>query len=277
MDSKQKIRLLISDVDGTLLNSDGDLSPTNYVAIGRLHQAGIKFSLSSGRPSFGMKRLIRTLHVDCVCSGLNGAVLFNPDGSVLAEKSLDRGLVEELAKRMQKYGLDVWFYTRAQWYVPRLAGRQVNLNADAIGTSPQPYARLDDVSDPILKVAGRSDGQVDVSACEAELKEEFAGTVSVVRVEPRDLDVTHGAADKGQAALAIAVIEGAQMADVTTVGDSPADIPMFQESGLSIAMGQASDPVRHAATQVTRTNADNGLAWAIEYVLNGKWSSNGAR
>ena len=217
MDSSQRIHLVISDVDGTLLNPEGELSPVNYVAVARLRQAGVKFSLSSARPSFGMHWLIRMLEIDCVCSGLNGGILFHADGKVAAEMELDRGTIEDLASRMQKHGLDVWLYTRDQWFVPRLSAPHVLHN------------------------------------------------------------VTHASADKGRAAVAIAITEGAQMNDVATIGDSPADTPMSQASRLSIAMGQASEDVRRMATQVTRSNADNGLAWAIEYMLRGKWFSNGAR
>jgi hydroxymethylpyrimidine pyrophosphatase-like HAD family hydrolase len=143
-------------------------------------------------------------------------------------------------------------------------------------TDPARYLNLAEVSDPILKVSGIGERPADLAACEAELRKELAGRVYAVLSPPHDLDVTHPSADKGQAAVAIAMSEGALMEEVVTVGDSLSDIPMFQAGGLSVAMGQAGEDVRRAAMEVTRSNADNGLAWAIEYVLNGKWSSNAA-
>jgi Cof subfamily protein (haloacid dehalogenase superfamily) len=276
MNASPRIRLMISDVDGTLLNSEGELSPVNYVTVARLRQAGVKFSLSSARPSFGMNWLVRMLDVRCTCAGLNGAILFYPDGSTAAERELDRGTVEELASRMQRHGLDVWLYTRDQWFVPRLSGPRVRHSADSLRTDPARYLNLAEVSDPILKVSGIGERPADLAACEAELRKELAGRVSAVLSPRHDLDVTHSSADKGQAAVAIAMSEGALMEEVVTVGDSLSDIPMFQAGGLSVAMGQAGEDVRRAAMEVTRSNADNGLAWAIEYVLSGKWSSNAA-
>lgn len=277
MNTSQRIRLVIADIDGTLLNPDGELSPVNYVAVARLRQAGIKFSLSSARPSFGMHWLIRMLEIDCVCSGLNGGILFDADGTVAAEIELDRGTVEELAARMQKHGLDVWLYTRDQWFVSRLSGPHVFHNAAALRTDPKRYAKICEVSAPILKVSGASERPADLAACAAELRTDLAGRVSAVLSPPHHLDVTRPSADKGRAAVAIAISEGAQMVEVATIGDSPSDTPMFQAGSLSIAMGQASEEVRRMATHVTRSNADNGLAWAIEYVLRGKWFSSGAR
>lgn len=94
METNERIRLVISDVDGTVLNPSGELSPVNYVAAGRLRQAGIKLSLASARPSFGMSWLLHMLDVECACAGLNGAILFDPGSDVFAEMPLDRGIAE---------------------------------------------------------------------------------------------------------------------------------------------------------------------------------------
>jgi len=270
MIASPRIRLLISDVDGTLLTPEGELSPVNYVAIARLHQAGVKFSLSSARPPFGMTWLLRRLDIRCLCSGLNGAILFYADGTATAEWELDRSTVEDLAEHMQKRGLDVWLYTRDQWFVPRLSGPQVRQNAELLRADPVRYVSLSEVFAPILKVSGMAGRPGELAACEAELREQFTARASVVLSPPHHIDVTHPSADKGTAARAIALTEGAQVFEVATVGDSPADIPMFQAGALSIAMGQGGKEVRGSAMQTTRSNADNGLAWAIEFILSGK-------
>lgn len=277
MVSSPRIRLVVSDVDGTLLHPEGVLSPVTYVALARLRQMGMKFSVSSARPSFGMLWLIRILQIDCLCSGLNGAILFYADDTIAAEKQLDPGTIEELTGRMQKHRLDVWLYTRDGWFVPRLSGPHVSHNSAALRTEPKRYAKICEVSAPILKVSGMSDRPADLAACATELRKDLSDRVSAVLSPPHHLDLTHPSADKGRAAAAIARAEGVQMDEVATIGDSPADLPMFRAGGLSIAMGQASEDVRRTATHVTRSNGDNGMAWAIEYLLSGKWSSNGAR
>jgi hydroxymethylpyrimidine pyrophosphatase-like HAD family hydrolase len=120
-------------------------------------------------------------------------------------------MVEELVSRMQKHGLDVWFYTRDQWFVPRLSGPQVRQRTESLRCGPQRYLNLAEVSDLILKVSGISERPTNPAACESELRQEFAGRVCAVLSPPHDLDVTHPSADKGQAAIAIAMTEGALM------------------------------------------------------------------
>ncbi|MGB7437222.1 MAG: Cof-type HAD-IIB family hydrolase [Candidatus Acidiferrum sp.] len=270
MEKEQKIRLVISDVDGTLLDSDGVLSPVDFVAVGRLRQAGIKFSLSSARPPFGMRWLVRTLGVDCTCAALNGAVLFRPGGNIITELPLERGLVKELQGWMLQRGLDVWVYTQKHWFVPRLSGPQVRENSDCLRTTPKRYTRLDEVQDPILKLVGVNQNPDIIAACTNELRSELGDRACVTISPPHCIDLTHSLAHKGRAAAAITLAEGVSRAEVAAVGDSPGDIPMFDAVGTSVAMGQSCGKVRRVASQVTRSNTENGFAWAIEYVLRGK-------
>jgi Cof subfamily protein (haloacid dehalogenase superfamily) len=277
MEKKQKMRLVISDIDGTLLDPDGGLSPVDFVAVGRLRQAGVKFSLSSARPPFGMQWLIRMLGVDCTCAALNGAVLFDPIGCVYTEMPLERALVDELENRMRKCGVDVWAYMRESWFVPRLSGPRVRQNTEALRTAPIRYARFNEITEPVLKLVGASSDSSVIENCARELRREFSLRACVTASLPHYLDVTHLHADKGYAALAVALTEGVLKGEIVALGDSPGDVPMFHAVGLSVAMGQANEEVRAAASQVTRSNAQNGFAWAIEYLLSGKWDGHNPR
>jgi len=276
MGEAHRIRMLISDVDGTLLDPECELSRESIRAIARYRQAGLKFSLSSARPPFGMRWLIRELEIQSVCSGLNGAVLFRPGGRIVAECSLDHQTIEAMVEKMTGHGLDAWFYTRSQWFVPRIDGPHVQHNADSLRTEPQLYAHLRDIAAPILKVVGTGADLQSVEACESEFAQAFAGRVSVVRSQPHYLDLTHPSADKGTAAIVIATAEGMEMEEVAVVGDSPADVPMFRIAGLSVAMGQASEGVRRTADEVTGTSRENGVALLIDRLLNAKSAAAGS-
>ena len=267
MDEQNRIRMLISDVDGTLLNAACELSSETKKAVSRYRRAGLKFSLSSARPPYGLRRLIRELDLQSVCSGLNGAVIFHPQQGVLVECALSHGTIEAVRDQMQLRGLDVWLYTRDEWFVPRINGAHVQHNAQSLATAPRLYKRLGDVANPILKIVGTSAELCRLTACELELQHALSGRISVTRSQPHYLDVTHPSVDKGTAAIVIATAEGVEMNEVAVVGDSAADIPMFRVAGLSVAMGQASGDIRQTAGEVTGTNEENGVALLIEHLL----------
>jgi hypothetical protein len=270
MNGVHRIRMLISDVDGTLLNPKGELSKENLAAIVRCRQDGLRFSLSSARPPFGMHWLIRKLRIQTVCSGLNGAVLFHPERGLLEECALDHRTIGAVAALMQEFGLDVWLYTREQWFVPRIDGPRVRHNTDSLQTEPRLYAGLLDITAPILKIVGTADDLRRLTACGLELVRTLEGRVSITRSQPHYIDVTHPSADKGTAAIVIATAEGMEMEEVAVVGDSPADVAMFRIAGLSVAMGQASEEVRRTAAEVTGTNRENGVALLIDRLLDSK-------
>lgn len=265
-----RIRMLISDIDGTLLNPESQLSSENADAIARCRQAGLKVSLSSARPPFGMRWLIEELQLQTVCSGLNGAILFHPRGDVLVQCALDEATVQTLAQYMNQHGVDVWLYTKDAWFVPRMDGPHVRHNASSLRTEPQWYECLHDITAPILKVVGAAVDPDSLTACELELSQALAGRITTTRSQSHYLDVTHPSADKGTAAIVIAVAEDVEIEDLAVVGDSLADIPMFRIAGLSVAMGQASDEVRETATEVTATNRENGVALLLDRLLHSR-------
>jgi hydroxymethylpyrimidine pyrophosphatase-like HAD family hydrolase len=95
--------------------------------------------------------------------------------------------------------------------------------------------------------------------------------VSAARSQPYYLDVTHPEANKGYVVSRLSKMLGIPTQQIATIGDMPNDIAMFQKSGLSIAMGQANDEVKSAATYSTTSSEEEGFATAVErYVLNGR-------
>jgi hydroxymethylpyrimidine pyrophosphatase-like HAD family hydrolase len=96
------------------------------------------------------------------------------------------------------------------------------------------------------------------------VQEKFGASVSAARSQPYYLDVTHPNANKGQVVRLAAEFFGVSPQEIATIGDMPNDITMFQQSGMSIAMGNASPEVQQAATFVTASNQEEGFALAIE-------------
>jgi hydroxymethylpyrimidine pyrophosphatase-like HAD family hydrolase len=103
-----------------------------------------------------------------------------------------------------------------------------------------------------------------VARCEAAVQQQFATLVSAARSQPYYLDVTHPTANKGVVVERLSHFYNGAPEQIATLGDQPNDVLMFQRSGLSIAMGNASEDVQRQATCVTTSNEDEGFAKAIE-------------
>src|SRR4029077_1272905 len=114
----QPIRMVIADVDGTLVTHEKVLTKRAAQAVLSLHEAGIQFSVTSGRPPRGMAMLIDPLRLTQPLAAFNGGVLIKPDlKTVVDQKLLPAGVPERVIEAIESHGLDVWVYTDTEWFV----------------------------------------------------------------------------------------------------------------------------------------------------------------
>src|ERR1700745_3093112 len=122
----QPIRMVIADVDGTLVTQEKELTKQAVQAVLRLHEAGIQFSVTSGRPPRGMAMLIDPLKITQPLAAFNGGVLIKPDlKTVVDQKFLPAGVPEKVIEAIEDHGLDVWVYTDTEWFVGAPNGHHV--------------------------------------------------------------------------------------------------------------------------------------------------------
>src|SRR5258706_9010046 len=111
------IRMVIADVDGTLVTQEKVLTKRAAEAVLRLHEAGIQFAITSGRPPRGMAMLIDPLKLTQPLAAFNGGVLIKPDlKTVVDPKFLPVGVPGKVIEDIENHGLDVWVYTDIDWF-----------------------------------------------------------------------------------------------------------------------------------------------------------------
>jgi Cof subfamily protein (haloacid dehalogenase superfamily) len=259
------VKLLLADVDGTLVTQQKELTRRAIEAVHKLHDAGVMFAITSGRPPRGMAMLIEPLDIRLPVAGFNGGVLVNRDMSVIEQRVLPADLVVPVADMMHSFKLDVWLYTGADWYVPSADGPHVDRESWTVKF--QPKVMQDGVrglTTDVAKLVGVSDDHDAVRKATEAVHDKFGDHVTAAASQPYYLDVTHPKANKGAVAQYLAAKYQLEPDDIATIGDMPNDVLMFAHSGLSIAMGNASPEVKRAARRVTTSNEDEGFANAVE-------------
>ena len=265
MTKPEDIRLLLTDVDGTLVNHDKVLSEAAKDAARALRDRGIGLALTSARPPFGVRMLIEPLAIDLPLAGFNGGVLANPDLSVIEQHSIDPDAARKSVKFLAEQGLDVWLYTEDDWCVPRADGPHVARETYILKRDPQITDSFTDQQlDHAFKIVGVSDDYPLVGRAEKAAQDLLGDTASATRSEPHFLDVTNPKANKGAVVHAMAARLGLSPQQIATIGDGQNDILMFREGGFSIAMGNAADEVKAAASVVADSNENDGWAKAVQ-------------
>jgi hypothetical protein len=258
------IRLLLADVDGTLVTADKVLTDRAITAVHRLHDAGILFAVTSGRPPRGMSMLVGALELQTPIAAFNGGLIVNPDMSVIEQRVLPQDLVVPILRLLRSFGLSVWSYRGADWYVPELAGPHVDRESRTVRFEPTLASDIETITDGVVKIVGVSDDHAAVESAAAAAREHFGDHVAAARSQPYYVDVTHPEANKGSVAQYLSTRYAIPTEQIATIGDMPNDVLMFAHSGLSIAMGNAGPEVQRAARRVTASNEEEGFAKAVE-------------
>jgi Cof subfamily protein (haloacid dehalogenase superfamily) len=260
----QTIAAVLADVDGTLVTKNKVLTPRAIAAIERLYDRGVLFAITSGRPPRGMRMLVHPLEMRGPMAAFNGGIIVQPDTAIVDERVIPTDVIRAVIDTIAALGLDVWIYRAAEWYVTAPHAPHAEREAATVQFQPTVVPSYDALLDRVVKIVGVSDDHEKVARCEAAVQQKFGAQVSAARSQPYYLDVTHPTANKGVVIERLSHYYNIPLEQIATLGDQLNDVLMFQRSGLSIAMGNASEEVQREATFVTASNEDEGFAKAIE-------------
>ena len=262
--SVHPISAVLADVDGTLVTKNKLLTERAIQAVNRLRERGVVFTICSGRPPRGLRMLVEPLRLTMPMAAFNGGVIVLPDLSVLDERGLPDYVVPAIVEAIEAHGLDVWIYSATHWYVRSRQAARVDREASTTQSEPTVVATFDGVLTGVVKIVGVSDDHDRVATCEAELQRVFGTQISAARSQPYYLDVTHPSATKATVVERLARYLKIPAEAIATVGDQPSDVLMFERSGLSVAMGNATADVQRRATHVAASHEDEGFADAVD-------------
>jgi hypothetical protein len=217
-----------------------------------------------------MQTVIKDLTLTTVVAGFNGGVYVTPRLDPIVTRDLPKDAAARALELITSHGLVAWLYTDTVWYVQDPKGPHVDREAWTVGFKPEIASDYSPYVGQTAKIVGVSDDHEAVAACEKVVQEELGHQVSAARSQPYYLDVTHPAANKGSVVDFLSAVYLLPTSSIATIGDMPNDVLMFEKSGMSIAMGNASELVQAEANFVSHTNEDEGFAHAMEtFVLGG--------
>jgi Cof subfamily protein (haloacid dehalogenase superfamily) len=262
-----RISLVVSDVDGTLLPKDKVLTEGNKRAVRKLHEAGIGFTIVSSRPTIGMGFLIEPLAISLPIGAFNGSSIVDAQLKPIEQHLIAPDVAQRSLDVLDAFGVDIWLFTNDQWLTRNPDGEYVGHEKLAIKHDPVIVKDFTPYLNAARKIVGATSDAPLLQRCEAAMQQAVGHEATAVRSQTYYLDVTPPGHDKGTFVVAMAKRLGISTDAVATIGDMQNDLPMFARSGVSFAMGNATDDVKKHATHVTDSNERDGVAAAVEAVL----------
>ena len=211
--------------------------------------------------------LVHPLEMRGPMAAFNGGIIVQPDMTIVDERALPADVTAAAIDTIRSHGLYPWIYSGTEWYLTDPDAPHAARESRTVQFQPTIVPSYDGLLDRVVKIVGASDDHAQVASCETVVQQEFGTHASANRSQPYYLDVTHPTANKGVVVERLSHYYKIPLEQIATLGDQLNDVLMFHRSGLSIAMGNASEEVQRQATCVTASNEDEGFARAIEELI----------
>ncbi|MFN8449005.1 MAG: HAD family hydrolase [Anaerolineae bacterium] len=263
---KSEIRVVVLDVDGTLLNSDHAITPRVAETLKTAVAKGVQIVLATGKTRYSTLKLLDELGIRTPGIYLQGLAIYDAGGAVLQQLTLEPSLVRQVVTFGEDRGFTMMLYSGERILV---RSRDEQLEArfalyheiapEAIGALQNVVGTL-----PINKVIAVGAPRA-VTALRWQLTLQVGGAGRIMQAGvPEMLELLPPGASKGWALRQLLKIIKVDAAHVMAVGDAENDIEMIQLAGVGVAMGQAAQDVKDAADYVTASNDADGVADAFE-------------
>ncbi len=267
MSNARRARLLVLDVDGTLLTTDYQITMATCRAVQHVASQGVQVILASARSPGALRLIMGELGITGLAISYTGALTCRlyPDSDipteVVAEQRMNLSSAHIVLRSALEQEISVGWYIGDDWYVPRLDAA-LRLEGELTGVMPTvvpDLAHFTESPHKLLCLAGDPALLPRLSLLANTLPQDCTGQFSYVSY----LEITHQGVDKASALLALGQQLGIATAEMVAIGDAENDITMLRLVGFGIAMGNASPEVQAAADWVTDTNNQDGVATAI--------------
>lgn len=269
-------KLLVLDVDGTLLNSNREMSERTIRTLKKVQQNGVRIALATGRPTYGVLPYAKAIDLDFndgYIISYNGAkVLEASTGKVLFERTIDPKMVPYLEKQAERSGCVLAFYENDEVVATDTSNHHIvdeaQMNNMALRQVDSISEALEGVKDdpklwPTEVILVNDDEQM-LTGLEEYLQRHLNGVMDTIHSNPYYLEIVGYQVGKSHAMSALVQKLGISMKEVLAFGDGHADINMLQMAGTGIAMGNAPEEVKRCADYTTLSNDEDGAAIAIE-------------
>ena len=268
-----KYKLVVTDMDGTLLNSQGKVSDENKEVLNKLQDEGVHIAVATGRIYASARIFAKYIGIKTPIIACNGAIARKIENNeILYQNPLKKEDCNKVLDILRRYDVYFHFYTDDTFYSERLERSALKIfernktinEEDKIDMRivDDSYDTINNSKEKILKFLVIDD---DVALLQ-EIRKELSQVpgIDVCKSRPDNLEIMNKGVEKGKAVKKLADSLGVKQEEVICIGDNENDISMLKYAGLGIAMGNAEEIVKETADYVTEINDNSGVAKALK-------------
>ncbi len=270
---KNPYKLLVVDIDGTLIDKNGAISAEDKDALARAGDSGIQVALSTGRVVQACLRIISQLSLDGYHMFFDGALVSDPEkGEEVYVKPIGEELVRQIVDFVHLNEINLDLYSATHYFIERETW-STDIRRQFFGIEPTVvdftnlWQKERIIKGTLVVFSAEERAKADNVRRQFKSSLHFSGTRTPAYPEVDFINVVAPDVSKGKALEALASFLGIPLTEVIAIGDGTNDIPLLSSAGLAVAMGNAPDELRAVADYVTLDVEHNGVAAAISKFL----------
>ena len=261
------IQLIATDLDGTLLNNNHQISEYNKKVIKRASEKGIKTILSTGRPTASASKFLYDLNIDTELISFNGAMITDKNSNIIYQENLNPEISIKLINIAEKYNIYHQGFLGDRWNIGFFDEKWTDFYT-SIAKIDNYIIGFDDIEDfsfSKFMFIGENDILKNIAE---ELNHTFGN--SIYHTFSRDvyLEVHSPNTSKAKALKYLADKYNINAANIIAFGDNNNDLEMLEFAGISVAVENAEDTVKSKSLYITKSNEENGVGVFINNILN---------
>lgn len=265
-----KYKLVAADMDGTLLNSNEEITPVTLQAIERAVKSGVIFSISTGRPIQGVEIYSHLLNLNAPFITYNGAmIVVLGTGEILFQQDLDKEDARQILKLGKKYNTTMCVWSENQLYGNILNNKIYDYRSMS-GVEPKLIEDEELLLDQGITKILWFDEEEAINRWQKELACEPFENVTFCTSKPVYLEFFNKQVSKAHALEKIGQLYNIRREEMIAVGDGFNDLSMLEYAGMGVAMGNAPEEIKEKAAYVTAANDEDGVAEVINKFIFGE-------
>lgn len=264
-------KIIISDMDGTLLKTDKSISKNTINTVNYMRRQDIDFTIATGRIYPVVLDTVDEMNITKPLILCNGAIIQDPiTQEIYYSKTLDNSIAVEILKKIEKMNCYFYYYTDDSINAKSLKYTTAHYNEQNKKSKQEKKIKiniLEEViekakNDIIYKIVALDDNKDKLEDIKEKLKE-FKDYITIVSSYHNNIEIVANGVDKGSGVKFFAQKFGYDIKNIMCIGDEENDESMLKVAGFSVAMGNANNNMKKIADFITDTNDNDGMSKAI--------------
>ena len=285
-ENRYRLKLVVCDMDGTLLNSNNDISSTNINEIKRLESRGVKFVIVTGRQAKEIRELLKKYDINIDVIGLNGSEICNTQGTIIWNKGIENNDVKKIVNILNEKKVLYKCYYSDEIIIKCPERIEEILIGFVLDKYKKVENREQDLKNYYIKLCNNYENiddivgydkykvnemlKIEVLDTDKEMLRDIKELVSkissvyVTSSYKNNIEITSKGVNKGNAVKILSDMLNISREELMAFGDNFNDKEMIEYAGIGVAMQNGVEEIKNVADYITLTNDEDGVSYAIE-------------